>query len=812
MGVKRHVARVAELPLLALRGLVVFPGMLLHFDVGRKKSILALNEAMSGEQTIFLVTQTDITADDPDESQLYEVGVVAKIRQILKLPGDNLRVMVEGLYRARIRELTQVEPWYAARVHECLERPLTDPIRAEAMVRECRTYFERYAELVQKLPPDVVAGVAGASDPGYLADYIASNIPMPPEEKQLILGSITVEKRMRELLYLLARETDILELEQDIHAQVHESIDKNQRDYYLREQMRAIASELGEEDNPLEEADELRAKISQLHLPEETRAKLLKECGKLAKMPSGSHEATVVRGYLDTCLSLPWDTKTKDNLDLGAAQKVLDRDHYGLSKIKERILEILAVRSLSPEAKGQILCLAGPPGVGKTSIARSIAAAMGRKYVRVSLGGVRDEADIRGHRKTYIGAMPGRIISAIKQAGTNNPLILLDEIDKMGTDFRGDPSAAMLEVLDSEQNFAFTDHYLEVPFDLSDVLFITTANNTDNIPAPLFDRMDIITLPSYTAEEKFHIAKEHLLKKQVKLNGLTLRQIRIADDTLRLIIDGYTREAGVRSLERAVGRICRKAAKLIVSGEKKAVRVSPESLREFLGPRRFKEDVEQRRDEVGVVNGLAWTSVGGETMPVEVAILEGNGKIELTGSLGDVMKESARTAISFVRSRAAQWHIDKDFYKTKDIHIHVPEGAVPKDGPSAGVTMATAMISALTGIPVRGDVAMTGEISLRGRVLPIGGLREKTMAAYTHHMKTVVIPAENEPDLSEVDDVVKQHIHFVTADHLDTVIHTALVRMPESGVLPEETPSGMTAAERPVLSAGQGKPTPAVPQ
>lgn len=811
MGVKRRVARVAELPLLALRGLVVFPGMLLHFDVGRKKSILALNEAMSGDQTIFLVTQTEIAADDPDESQLYEVGVVAKIRQILKLPGDNLRVMVEGIYRAKIRELTQSEPWYAARIHECLERPLADPLRAEAMVRECRTYFERYAELAQKLPPDVLAGVAGADDPGYLADYIASNIPMPAEEKQLILGSITVEKRMRELLYLLARETDILELEQDIHEQVHESIDKNQRDYYLREQMRAIASELGEEDSPLEEADELRSRISQLNLPEETRDKLLKECGKLAKMPSGSHEATVVRGYLDTCLSLPWNTKTKDTLDLKTAQKVLDRDHYGLTKIKERILEILAVRSLSPEAKGQILCLAGPPGVGKTSIARSIAAAMGRKYVRVSLGGVRDEADIRGHRKTYIGAMPGRIINAIKQAGTSNPLILLDEIDKMGNDFRGDPSAAMLEVLDSEQNFAFTDHYLEVPFDLSDVLFITTANNTDTIPAPLFDRMDVMTLPSYTAEEKFHIAKEHLLKKQVRLNGLTLRQIRIADDTLRLIIDGYTREAGVRSLERSIGRICRKAARLIVSGEKRAVTVTPENLNDFLGPRRFKEDTEQRRNEVGVVNGLAWTSVGGETMPVEVAILDGTGRIELTGSLGDVMKESARTAISYVRSRAAQWHIDKDFYKTKDIHIHVPEGAVPKDGPSAGVTMATAMISALTGIPVRGDVAMTGEISLRGRVLPIGGLREKTMAAYTHRMKTVVIPAENEPDLSEVDDVVKQNIRFVPAEHLDTVIHTALVRSPETAVLSNET-APEPAAELPVPPVGPGKPAPSVPQ
>ena len=803
MGIKKRVARVAELPLLALRGLVVFPGMLLHFDVGRKKSILALNEAMSGDQTIFLVSQTDIAVDDPRPEHLYDVGVVAKVRQVLKMPGDTLRVMVEGVYRAKVREFTGEEPFYLVRVHECLERPIADPLREQALLRECRTYFEQYAELAGKVPSDVLTGVTAAAEAGYLADFIATNTPMPAEEKQRILSAVSVEKRVGLLLTMLARETDILELEQDIQEQVHESIDRNQREYYLREQMRAIASELGDGDNPLEEADELREKVKGFGLAREVEDKLLKECDKLAKMPAGSHEATVVRNYLDACLSLPWNVKSKDSLDLAAAEKVLNRDHYGLQKVKERILEILAVRRLTAGAKGQVVCLVGPPGVGKTSIAKSIAAAMGRKYVRVSLGGVRDEADIRGHRKTYIGAMPGRIMTAVRQAGTSNPLILLDEIDKMGHDFRGDPSSAMLEVLDTEQNTAFTDHYLEVPFDLSDVLFITTANDADAIPAPLYDRMDVIPLSSYTADEKFHIAKGHLLKKQVRQNGLTLRQLRISDDALRLMIEGYTREAGVRSLERSIGKICRKAAKILVSGQAKSVAVTPENLKDYLGPRRFKEDVLQRQDEVGVVNGLAWTAVGGETMPVEVAILDGNGKIELTGSLGDVMKESARTAISYVRSRAAEWHIERDFYKTKDIHIHVPEGAVPKDGPSAGVTMATAMISALTNIPVRRDVAMTGEISLRGRVLPIGGLKEKTMAAYTHHMKTVVIPAENEPDLAEIDNIVRENVRFVTADHLDTVLRAALVSSPDAAL-----PAG-TGTQAPVLPASRGD-TPAV--
>lgn len=784
------------MPLLALRGLVVFPEMVLHFDVGRKKSIQALNEAMSGDQLIFLVTQRDIKDDEPGGNELYSVGVVAKIRQILRLSGDNVRVLVEGLYRAKLETLVQTEPHYVAHIRECLERRVSGTLHVQALLRECRAYFEEYASLVQKISPDVMLSVSSADNVGYLADYIASNIQLPPEEKQQILETVNPEKRMESLMLILARECSILSLEQDIQEKVRQQIDRNQKEYYLREQMKAISQELGDSENPQDEADEYRKKITALALRGEAEEKLLSECDKLFKMPAGSHEATVVRGYLDTCLSMPWKNYSKDNLDLTAAEKVLERDHYGMKKVKERILETLAVRKLAPDIRGQVLCLAGPPGVGKTSIAQSIASAMGRKYVRVSLGGVRDEADIRGHRKTYIGAMPGRIMNAIRQAGTANPLILLDEIDKMGNDFRGDPSSAMLEVLDAEQNFAFRDHFLEIPFDLSQVLFITTANDVSAIPAPLYDRMEIISLPSYTAEEKFHIAKEHLLKKQANRHGLNLRRLRITDDALRMVIDGYTREAGVRGLERSLAQICRKCARKLANEEAKTIKVTADSLEEYLGPRKYKDDSLYKKDEIGVVNGLAWTAVGGETMPVEVAVLNGSGKIELTGSLGDVMKESARTAISYVRSRAAELRIDCNFYKNKDIHIHVPEGAVPKDGPSAGVTIATAMISALTGIAVRHDVAMTGEITLRGRVLPIGGLREKAMAAYIHSMKTVIIPKDNESDLVEVDEAVRESIRFVPADHLDTVIRHALVCQPEewdTGVECEDSKRFVTA-------------------
>ncbi|MDD2361891.1 MAG: endopeptidase La [Oscillospiraceae bacterium] len=780
METKRQISRLSTLPVLALRGLVVFPDMVLHFDVGRKKSMLALNEAMSSDQTIFLVTQRDLRDDEPDANSLYTVGVVAKIRQVLKLPGDNVRVLVEGLYRAKLKEINETDTYYIARVRECVSRRVPEEIKLQALLRECRNSFEGYAVLAPRISPDVLLGVSALDDIDKLSDYIASNILLPTEEKQVLLETLDPEKRMEKLIIILEREISILSVEQGIRERVQEQIDQNQKEYYLREQIKVITQELGEIDNPQDEAQSYSDKIKALKLDAESETKMLDECARLAKMPAGSHESTVIRGLIETCLSLPWNKYTKDNLNIENAARILDRDHYGLKKVKERILESLAVHKLASETKGQVICLAGPPGVGKTSIAKSIAAAMGRRYVRVSLGGMRDEADIRGHRRTYIGAMPGRIINAVRQAGSANPLFLLDEIDKMGNDFRGDPASAMLEVLDTEQNSLFRDHYLEIPFDLSQVMFVTTANDLNKIPKPLYDRMEIIEIPSYTAEEKFHIAKGFLLKKQLKRHGLNLRQLRISDEAIREIIDGYTRESGVRALERCIIKICRKTARRLVDGNIKSVKLLPENIEEYLGPRKYKDDVNSICDGVGVVNGLAWTSVGGEMMPVEVAVLDGTGKIELTGSMGDIMKESARTAISYVRSRTAEFFIDKDFYKNKDIHIHVPEGAVPKDGPSAGVTIATAIISALTNIPVRGNVAMTGEITLRGRVLPIGGLREKTMAAYRHQIKTVIIPGGNKSDMVEIDKAVLDNINFVTADHLDTVIGHALVSIPKT--------------------------------
>lgn len=771
----RRIVKTATLPLIPLRGMVVFPRMLLHFEIGREKSALALRGAMDTDQTVFLVAQKNLADADPSITGLYATGVVAKICQVLKTSGDTMRVLVEGLYRAKVTEVIKEDPFMLVTVRERPEPSHLDSLQEEALVRRCRVAFSNYADLAQEdLVPDVMLGVAAAEKAGYLADFIAANLPMPVEEKMMVLQTLPTARRAELLISILNRETEVLRLEKDIQSRVQERMDQSQKEYYLREQMRVIAEELGDADNPLEEAQEYAAKIDALHLDEKSSEVLRKEVDKLAKMPVGSHEATVVRNYLDTCLTLPWHTASKLHLDMDNARRVLDHDHYGLEKVKEHILETLAVGSLSKEAQGQVLCLVGPPGVGKTSVAKSVARATGRKYVRVALGGVHDESEIRGHRRTYLGSMPGRIIRAIQQAGVNNPLILLDEIDKMGSDFHGDPTAAMLEVLDTEQNNTFTDHYIDLPFDLSGVMFITTANDADAIPAPLYDRMDILRLPSYTAREKFHIARDYLVKKQLKHSGLSARQLRITDEALTTLIENYTREAGVRELERQIGKLCRKAAKKLVAGECKSLTVKdPETL---LGPKKYRDDVTQLQDQVGVVNGLAWTAVGGETMPIEVAVMDGTGKIELTGSLGDVMKESARTAISYVRSCADAWHIDKDFYKNKDIHIHVPEGAVPKDGPSAGVTMATAIISALTGIPVKGDVAMTGEITLRGRVLPIGGLREKTMAAYTHHMKTVIIPKDNQPDLAEVDGEVKEHVRFVPVAELSAVLQNALTR------------------------------------
>ncbi len=770
--------RLSTLPMLVLRGLVCFPQTVNHFDVGRLKSVAALNAAMENDQRIFLVTQKDVSQDDPQPKDLYRMGIVAHVRQIVKLPHDNFRIIVDGEYRATAVEIVQHAPYYVAVVEERQDRQVSPALLEDALIRECRQQFERYADLTAKMAPDVMLSVASDRDAGHLADYVASNLNMPVEEKQKVLNLQTVQSRMETLLRILDKECQILELEKKIEEKVQEQMDENQKEYYLREQIRAISEELGEGDDPLEESGEYTKAIKALNLPEEIANQLHKESRKLGKMPPGSHEATVVRTYLDICLALPWNVTTEDCLDLNRARKILDRDHDGLQKVKERIIEALAVRQLSDEMKGQVLCLVGPPGVGKTSIAKSIAEAMGRKYVRVSLGGVRDETEIRGHRRTYVGSMPGRIISAIKQAGTKNPLILLDEIDKMGNDFRGDPAAAMLEVLDTEQNSAFRDHYIDMPFDLSEVMFVTTANDASTIPAPLFDRMDVIHLSSYTAEEKKRIAKRHLLKKQIKKHGLNGKQLRLTDGALSQIIECYTAEAGVRTLERQIATLCRKTAAALVEGSCEGVSVTVDNLETYLGPKKYKPDPANRRDEVGVVNGLAWTAVGGATMPIEVAVLDGTGKVELTGNLGDVMKESAKTAISYVRSRADDWHIDKDFHKNKDIHIHVPEGAVPKDGPSAGVTMATAIVSALTGIAVRGDVAMTGEISLRGRVMPIGGLREKSMAAYTHRLTTVIIPEDNAPDLSEVDSAVKEKTKFITARSLDTVIGNALTADP----------------------------------
>ena len=772
-GVEEKLSEI-NMPMLALRGLVIFPGMNLHFDIGRKKSLLALNSAMSDNQIIFLLTQKDIRTDNPKISDLYKVGVVAKIRQVLKMTDESVRVLVEGLYRAKYNEVVSEEPFFSVEFETLEDKPIANNLLSTALVRKLQEVFTEYADITTKVPPDVVMGVLSSKEPGYLADYIASNINISQENKQNILNELHPHRRIELLISYIQKENKILGLEKEISNKVHNQIDKNQREYYLREQIKVISNELGENDTPEEESERYHKKINSLNLLTEVKQKLLSEVDKLFKMPYGSHEASVIRNYLDTCLELPWNKYTKERLDLELAQKALDKDHYGLEKVKERIIELLAVRKLSPKVKGQIICLIGPPGVGKTSIAKSIAKAMNRKYSRVSLGGVRDEADIRGHRKTYIGAMPGRILTSLKMAGSKNPLILLDEVDKLGNDFRGDPSSALLEVLDSEQNYAFRDHYLEIPFDLSDVLFITTANTSDTIPPPLFDRMEIINLSSYTREEKFNIAKKHLIPKQLKNHGLNSKNFKVLDKAIYDLIEGYTREAGVRTLERLIAALCRKSAKIIATGENKSVLVDDKSLNSILGPKKYKSEKLSPIDEIGVVNGLAWTSAGGEMMQIEVAILKGTGKLELTGCLGDVMKESAKAAISYIRSMAPELGIDINFYNNSDIHIHVPEGAIPKDGPSAGITIATALISVLTKRPVKSDVAMTGEITLRGRVLPIGGLKEKTMAAYVYGMKTVIIPKDNEPELAEISSSVKENISFVTVDKLDSVLKYAL--------------------------------------
>lgn len=774
-----------NLPILALRGLTIFPGCILSFDVEREISIRALERAMESDQRIFLVAQREAGVQIPGEDDLYAVGTVSVVRQILRVSETAVRVMMEGRARARLRRLWQSEPYLQGNV-ELLAEGGTHVAEnhLEALLRQTYTNFNEYASQAPRMNGDVVSAVLEDRDPGHLADFIAQNIPLRHQDKQAVLEELRPVIRLRKVNELLAREAEVLSCEQELEGKIRRQLGQVQRDHIIREQIRLLQQELGEDENS--ELDEYRDRIGQLKLTEEVRAKLLKEVDRLAKQPFASAEASVIRNYLDVCLEMPWGVETRERASVAAAKKILDRDHFGLEKVKERILEFIAVRQRNPEAKGQIICLVGPPGVGKTSVAISVARALNRKLARLSLGGVRDEADIRGHRKTYVGAMPGRIVTAIAQSGTMNPLLLLDEIDKMGSDYRGDPSAAMLEVLDSEQNYAFRDHFLEIPLDLRKVLFITTANTTSTIPRPLLDRMEVIELGSYTDEEKLAIAKQYLLPKQMKEHGLTRNSLRVSDEAIRAVISGYTRESGVRSLERQMAALCRKADMRLVTGPVKRITVTENDLEDFLGVRRFLPPALER-DPVGVVNGLAWTEVGGELLEVEVNVMDGSGKLELTGNLGDVMKESAHAAISCIRSRAGQLGIDPDFYKTRDIHIHFPEGAVPKDGPSAGIAITTAVVSALTDRRVRSDVAMTGEVTLRGRVLAIGGLKEKTMAAKRSGIRTVILPRENQRDLADIDPVVRQSLRFVPVDDVGAVLAEALCPVQAQPPQKEET-------------------------
>ena len=764
-----------NLPVLPLRGVVMFPKMMLNFDVNRRRSKKAVDMAVEGDQLIFLTAQMDAGVNEPAVDDIYKVGVVCRIKQVVKEDRKATRVVVEGLWRGAIIESVPDESCLFAAIE-----PYGDKERSQlttrdiALMRSLKATFERYMELTPKLPADILFRIGTASDPGELADYVASNVMLDTEIKQIILETVNISDRLEVLIDAMQNEIFIMSVEQDIMDKAKARIDQSQRDYYLREQMNVIRDELGE-NGDFNDIDELRKKITDMHLPEEVEKALMKECSRLERLPVGTNESSVIETYIDTVLELPWNTLSEENIDLEAVRRQLDHDHYGLDKVKKRVIEQLAVRKLSDKAKGQIICLVGPPGVGKTSIAMSIGKAIGRESGRVALGGVRDEAEIRGHRRTYIASMPGRIINAIRKCGTRNPLLILDEVDKLSSDYKGDPSSALLEVLDSEQNYAFVDHYIDLPFDLSDVMFITTANDLDAIPAPLRDRMDVIELPSYTRVEKFNIAKKHLLPKQMELCGIRRKNFRITDKAIYAVIDYYTREAGVRNLERELGAILRKAAVLILSDPDTVVRVSDKNLEAYLGVKKFLDDISAKKDEVGLVNGLAWTAVGGTLLPLECVVMQGTGKIELTGSLGDVMQESAKAAITAIRTRCDKYHIDPDFYKNYDIHLHALEGAIPKDGPSAGVTMATALYSALTGLPVRADVAMTGEISISGKVLPIGGLKEKSMAAYKAGVKHVIIPKENERDLAEFDPEIRENITYHPVSSIDEVIALAVV-------------------------------------
>lgn len=768
-----------KIPVIPLRGLVIFPEMVLHFDVGRKKSITALKTAMNNNQKVFLTAQKDPACDDPQFDDIYQMGVICSIKQMTNIPNsNNLRVVVEGENRGEIIDFNISSPYIEANVNTVIETYSLAPKEEIAYGRTLKKEFEVYSSYLSKISNDVKVNILSIKNCNKLCDYICSNSFLDYTDKQTVLEAIDTVDRLSRLIVIMKKENGALALETEIHDIVHDSIDKNQREYYLREEMKVISDILGETESPVEEADKYKQEISQLKCSEEIKNKLFKECDKLMKMPSGSHEGTVVRNYLDKCLEIPFGKYSKNSINLKKSRKVLDKEHYSLDKVKERIIESLSVYKRNPDYSGQIICLAGPPGVGKTSIVKSLAKSMNRKYVRIALGGVHDEAEIRGHRKTYIGAMTGRIVEAVIKSGVMNPIVLLDEIDKIGNDYKGDPSSALLEALDPEQNFNFNDHYIDFPIDLSKVLFITTANDVSAISAPLYDRMDIIELTSYTAEEKFHIAKNHLVKKEMLKHKLTSKEFKISDETINIVIESYTREAGVRKLEKTIASLCRKASVALENGEN-CFKVTKSNIEDILGPKKYTKEVIGQTNKVGVVNGLAWTSVGGTLLPIEVSALNGTGKIELTGNLGDVMKESAKIAVSYVRSIADSIGIDSEFYKNKDLHIHAPEGAVPKDGPSAGLAITTAIVSELTGIPIKHDIAMTGEISLKGNALPIGGLKEKSMAAYKSGCSTVIIPKDNMKDLSEISNEVKSEIEFVFVSEFSEVMNIALEFKPE---------------------------------
>lgn len=771
MGNKKNIK---ELPMIPLRGLSVFPHMVLHFDVGRDKSINALEEAMINDQLIFLASQKKLEVEEPKPKDFYQCGTVCKVKQMLKLPGDAIRVLVEGQSRAKIQSVLSEEPYFNVEV-QIYDEVIENDNEVEALMRNVTEAFENYVSISKKVTPDVLISISSIDDPGRFADVVASNLSLKMDKKQEIIEAVDPKERLKIVLALIYAEVEIMEVENQINSEVKGNINKRQKEYYLREKLKVIQKELGDEETKEDEIKEMKKKLNTLDLKDEIHDKVMKEIDRLSKINPSSSESNVIRSYINWILDLPWNESTQDKLDLSRARKILEEDHYGLKDVKERVIEYLAIRELKETRKGPIICLVGPPGVGKTSIAKSIARALDRKFIRMSLGGVKDEAEIRGHRRTYIGAIPGRIINGIKEAGTNNPVFLFDEIDKVSNSFKGDPASALLEVLDPEQNKEFTDHYLEVPFDLSKVMFITTANNLSTIPRPLRDRMEVIKLPGYTQDEKLKIAQRYLVDKQRKENGIDEDNLSLSENTLKKIINEYTREAGVRELERQIGKICRKVAAKIVEEDRDSVRVDLRNIKKYLGVPKFSYDEIDAEDQIGVATGLAWTPMGGDTLSIEVVIMKGKGKLVLTGKLGDVMKESAQAGLSYIRSIADAYDIDENFYKENDIHIHIPEGAIPKDGPSAGITMTTAILSALTNKKVKRDLAMTGEVTLRGRVLPIGGLKEKALAAKRAGIKTILFPNKNKKHLEEIPKNVKRSIEFIPVKHMDEVLKHAFV-------------------------------------